>query len=189
MLAIKRPPNRACSPLLGLAFVTLIGCTTLPDVGPFAEATAELRSAVVGSGTTAESELRRMQGGQSYAEQFADQWKTRTQAMNGLVDYADSLQSIVKASSDAESNVGALADNVAQLATAAGIALPGAGAVAVASDMASFVYRQIALARAAQSLAGALETSQPAIEQIANKIALDLKVTQDIFRAASADIA
>ncbi len=59
MLAIKRPPIRAYPPLLGLVFVTLVGCTTLPDVGPFAEATAELRSAVVGSGQKARVEVEK----------------------------------------------------------------------------------------------------------------------------------
>jgi hypothetical protein len=108
--------------------------------------------------------------------------------MDGLVDYADALQSIVAAGRQGASSVGALADSVSQLAAAAGIVFPPAGAVVGATDVAKFVYAQIALVRAASALEEALAQSQPAVEQIAHIIAQDLNDLGDVFQAANAAI-
>jgi hypothetical protein len=66
--------------------------------------------------------------------------------------------------------------------------MPAAGSLSVATDTAKFVYQQIALARATNSLEKALAASQPAIEQIVVTIALDLKDAKEIFKAANVDI-
>ena len=173
----------SCLALLG-------ACTHLPDVGPFVQSTAEVRSAVITAGTVAIEELKYLpeDKGATYAEKLSAQWQSRVRAMDGLVDYADALQSIVAAGSQGASSVGALADSVGQLAAAAGIVFPGAGTAAVATDAAKFVYAQIALVRAASALEKALEQSQPAIGQIAHTIARDLDDLSAVFQAANAGI-
>jgi hypothetical protein len=171
----------SCLALLG-------ACTHLPDVGPFVQSTAEVRSAVITAGTVAIEELKYLPDGATYAEKLSAQWQSRVRAMDGLVDYADALQSIVAAGSQGASSVGALADSVGQLAAAAGIVFPGAGTAAVATDAAKFVYAQIALVRAARALEKALEQSQPAVEQIARTIARDLDDLSAVFQAANAGI-
>lgn len=174
--------------LLVGAFSALSGCTSLPSVNPFVDATAEMRSAVVSAGSATELELQQMEGGEEFTKNFQKQWESRVQAMNAMADYADSLQAIVAAGQQSENTVNALADNVTRLAKAAGIAMPAAGSLTLATDTAKFVYQQIALMRASHSLEKALASSQAAIEQIAVKMALDLKDAKDIFKAANADI-
>lgn len=169
----------SCLALLG-------ACTHLPDVRPFVQSTAEVRSAVITAGSVAVDELKSMPDGATYAEQLSAQWQSRVRAMDGLVDYADALQAIVAAGAQGASSVGALADSVGQLAAAAGIVFPPAGTIAVATDAAKFVYGQIALMRSARALEKALEQSQPAVEHIARTIAKDLADLSAIFQAANA---
>lgn len=185
-----KPRTRGRARLLCVCFSLLVlsGCASVPEVGPFAQATAEVRSAVVTAGATAEAELRRMEGGEQYADRLQAQWKTRVKAVGALVDYTDSLQSIVEAGQQGGDTADALADSVTRLAGAAGIALPAAGTVDVATDTARFVYQHIARMRAAKSLEASLEASQPAVEQIAQTIALDLRDAAGIFQAANQDL-
>jgi hypothetical protein len=171
----------SCLALLG-------ACTHLPDVGPFVQSTTEVRSAVITAGSVAVDELKSMPDGVTYAEKLSAQWQSRLRAMDGLIDYADALRSIVAAGEQGASSVGALADSVSQLAAAAGIVFPAAGTAAVATDAAKFVYAQIALMRSARALEKALEQSQPAVEQIAYTIARDLGDLSAIFQAANASI-
>jgi hypothetical protein len=114
----------------------LVSCTSLPDVGPFVEATTEVRSAVAQAGTTVEEELGRMNGGAESAEDLKTQWATRIEALNAMVDFSESLQSITSASRQGAQSVGALADGVTQLAGAAGIVVPASAAVGVAVEAA-----------------------------------------------------
>jgi hypothetical protein len=169
--------------------LALLGaCTNLPDVGPFVQSTAEVRSAVITAGTVAVEELKHMPDGTTYAERLSAQWQARLRAMDGLVDYADALQSIVASGRQGASSVGALADSVGQLAAVAGIVFPPAGAAQGVTDAAKFVYAQIALVRAASALEDALVQSQPAIEQIARTIAQDLDDLSAVFQLANAGI-
>jgi len=180
----RRLWHGCCVAVLGLA----AACATPPRVGPFVEATVEVRSAVVTAGSTVEAELKQMDAGENYAVRFHELWGTRVRAMDALVAYADSLQAIASAGEEGQEAVSAVADGVTQLAQAAGIALPAAGTVAVATDTAKFVYQQIALARSARSLEEALVRAQPAVEQIAVHIALDLAAAGEMFEAANTDV-
>src|SRR4029450_792578 len=71
----------SCLALLG-------ACTHLPDVGPFVQSTAEVRSAVITAGTVAIEELKYLpeDKGATYAEKLSAQWQSRVRAMDGLVD-------------------------------------------------------------------------------------------------------
>jgi hypothetical protein len=53
----------SCLALLG-------ACTHLPDVGPFVQSTAEVRSAVITAGSVAVDELKSMPDGATYAEKL-----------------------------------------------------------------------------------------------------------------------
>ena len=164
----------------------LTGCASLPDVGPFVDASNQLRSAVATSGATVQSELRLMPGGEAFADQLENQWQARDKAFAGLAAYASSLQGIVDAGNDGAASAQRVADSVAGLAGAAGVALPGSPeAIATATDIAKFLSVQIATARAAKSLEESLQAAQPAIEAISVRIAADLKDIEEIFIAAS----
>jgi hypothetical protein len=173
---------------VALSAIYLAGCTSLPDVGPFVESTAGVRSAVAQAGATVAEELKRMKGGEAYAEQLDEQWSTRIDALNAMVDYSESLQSIVSASRQGAQSVGALADSVTQLAGAAGIVVPASAGVGVAVDTAKTIYREIAVMRAAKSLEEALERSRRPVDDIAMKIGQDIADLKDIFQAANDSI-
>jgi len=126
--------------------------------------------------------------GDTLANQFADQWQTRDAALTAVSDYADSLAGIVAASNAARRNFEAVAENVKSLAVAAGIALPVSGAVGLVSDSVQFIYEQYARARAANSLEQALDAAQPAIEQIAARIAKDLRLSSQILTLANTEL-
>lgn len=174
--------------LMLLLIVGLTGCASLPDVGPFVDASNLLRSAVATSGTTVEAELRLMT--LTNATQFADRlkknWEARNQAFAAIAAYSSSLKSIVDAGNEGAASAQKVADSVSNLAQAAGVALPGSPeAVATATDILKFISAQIALARAAKSLEKAMGAAQPAVEGIAHLIAADLKNLEQIFIAAS----
>lgn len=169
-----------------LLFVGLTGCASLPNVGPFVDASNQLRSAVATSGTAVEVALRLMPDGTVSANQLKKEWEKRNQAFSGIADYANSLKAIVDAGNQGAASAQKVADSVAKLAKSAGVALPGSPeAVAVVTDIAKFISAQISLACAAKSLQQAMETAQPAVEAITHLIAADLENLEDIFIAAS----
>ena len=174
--------------LIALTALILASCTSLPDVGPFVEATTEVRSAVAQAGTTVEEELKRMNGGLESAAGLKKQWLSRIEAMDAMVDYSESLQSIVSASRQGAQSVGTLADGVTQLAGSAGIVVPGSAAVGVGVDTSKNIYREIAVMRAAKSLEEALERSRRPVDEIARKIGQDIADLKVIFQAASDSI-
>ncbi len=184
--------TKAFSVLCGLfrhfCVVTMLalgGCTTLPDIGPFVEATSELRNAVISAGSAVQTELSAMEKGNCYAEQFTQEWKPRVKAMTSLIDYADSLSGIVKSSEESGANFSALAENLKMLATTAGIVLPGCGIVDVVTDTGRFIYEQSHRAQAANSLEEALTVTQPAIEGIVAVIQKDLHDAMEILVIAN----
>jgi hypothetical protein len=184
--------------LFGLALVVTLssGCATLPNVSPFAEATVELRSAVITSGTAVEAELREnpveLREDRDLAEKlskradvFAKEWAVRVRAMDALVKYSESLVAIVEAGKGGEQSARAVADSVSNLAGALGIVIPAAGAVSVGTDAAVFIYGQIANIRASKSLEEALVQAQPAIDHLVANLSKDLKQIDEILQAAN----
>jgi hypothetical protein len=183
-------PSPGCILALCLYILIAAGCTSLPDAGPFVDASTQLRSGIASSGAVVESELRRMESpsGKAFADKLAKDWAARVALGDALVRYADSLQAITKAGGEGRESAQALADSATTLASAAGIALPGAAAVGVAVDSARFIYGQIALARAARSLEEALVLAAPAVDETAAIIANNLQLAEDVLVLASADL-
>src|SRR5262245_10686356 len=105
--------------------VGLTGCASLPNVGPFVDASNQLRSAVATSGTVVEGELRLMPAGTDFANKLEKEWEARNQAFSGIAAYANSLKAIVDAGNQGAASAQKVADSVANLAKSAGVALPG----------------------------------------------------------------
>lgn len=159
------------------------GCASLPNVGPFVEASNQLRSAVSTSGATVVAELRLIPNGVGSADRLQKQWESRNKAFEGVAVYANSLQSIVEAGNQGAKSAEKVADSITKLAGAAGVAMPGSPeAVGVVTDIGKYIYAQIALARAAKSLQKSMETAQPAVEAICKLMVADLA---DVLRAAA----
>jgi hypothetical protein len=179
------PSIRPRLPLVAATLLLASGCTQLPDVTPFATATADMAAAVRTAGPAVASEVERMEHGQAAAKTLSQSWAARDAAMAAVVSYSDSLVSIVNAAHDKGEAVGKLAEKLGGLATAAGLPLPGASAaLGVVTDAAKFVWAQIELARGAASLEEALAAAQPAIDRIADKLGDDFKDLDVALRAA-----
>ncbi|MBY0111249.1 MAG: hypothetical protein K2Y21_00400 [Phycisphaerales bacterium] len=166
----------SCLSLLAVLCLTLapIGCTALPDVTPFATSSREFASAVKVAGKQVREDLQSEPSLAQHASTFATSWDERNRAMNGMIQYSESLVAIVQATKDARTQAKALGDKLEVLAGAAGIVNPAAGAgVAVGIDVASFVYGQIALVRGAASLEEAMTRAQPVVDKIAEIITQD----------------
>ena len=164
-----------------------VSCTTLPNVGPFVDATYELKSAVAESGLTVANELQYIDdGGTQYAVDLTEAWKERNHAFTAIAAYADSLQAIVASGQKGNEAAGELADSVKGLSEAAGIALPGSpAALAVATDAIKLIVENINKARAAKSLADAMVKANPAVEETVRLIRADLKDLDGLFRLAN----
>ncbi|MHC4534549.1 MAG: hypothetical protein ACYS6K_11410 [Planctomycetota bacterium] len=166
--------------------ITATGCTSLPDIGPFTDATHQLKVAVAQSGSTVSDELRYTEGGNQTADKLDEAWKERNQAFEAIAAYSDSLEAIVSAGNEGAQTAGELADSIQEFADAAGIVIPASpAAIKVASDSIKFLAQQIANTRAAKSLEEAMVKAQPAVEQIVKLIVEDLEDIDGIFRAAN----
>lgn len=143
-----------------------------------------LRSALAETGQQAVARMRAQTDTAAFAnspgypalvDQLDEAWKARLAAATAIVTYAEALEAVTDAGKSGSEAVEAVVNGVKGLAEAAGLALPGAGAAAgVATDVAKFVYAQIALARAADTLAEALERAQPAVARIAQILRQDI---------------
>jgi hypothetical protein len=172
--------------ILPFLLLGLSGCASLPSLGPFVDASNQLRAAVATSGTTVEAELRLMDGGTGFADQLKKEWEARNEAFAGIAAYSSSLKAIVDAGNEGAASAQKVADSVSGLAKAAGVVLPGSPeAIAVATDIGKFLGSQIALIRGRKSLKDAMETAQPAVEAIAKLIGSDLKDLEELFIAAA----
>jgi len=173
--------------LILLFTVAAVSCTSLPDIGPFVNATYELKSAVAESGSTVASELWYINdGGTTFANDLTQAWKARNHAFTAIAAYADSLQEIVNSGQKGADAAGELADSVKGLAEAAGVALPGSpAAVAVATDAIKLIVENINKARAAKSLADAMVKADPAVEEIVRLITADFKELDELFLLAN----
>jgi hypothetical protein len=177
---------RTMQAMLLMLVVTATGCTSLPDVGPFADATHQLKAAVAQSGSTVSDELRYTEGGKETAEQLDQAWKARNQAFEAIAAYSDSLEAIVSSGNQGAQAAGELADSIQEFAEAAGIAIPASpAAIQVASDSIKLLVKYIAITRAAKSLEEAMVKTQPAVEQIVKLIVEDLEDIDGIFLAAN----
>ncbi len=170
-----------------VVLLALAGCGALPDATPLVESAWSIQTAVSSAGSAVEAELRRYEEDAAAAEQFAEVWAARTEAVKGVAEYAAAIQSIVEASGETRACIGLLADGVASLAGAAGIALPPAGIVAVTTEVAGIVLQQVNRIRAANSLEEAMGPAQEAVDFICGRIAADLRTAEEIVQLVEAD--
>ncbi|MHC4105203.1 MAG: hypothetical protein ACYSR9_09700 [Planctomycetota bacterium] len=172
--------------LLLMLVLIMTGCASLPDIGPFADATHQLKAAVAKSGSTVSDELRYTEGGKEAAEQLVEAWKARNQAFEAIAAYADSLEAIVSSGNQGAQTAGELADSIQEFANTVGIIIPATpAALNVANDSIKLLAKYIANTRAAKSLEDAMVQAQPAVEQIVKLIVEDLEDIDGIFRVAN----
>ena len=191
-----KPSIRGVAKLLLPAVLALLtGCATLPDITPYRDATLQLRSAVVAGGNAVQSGLE--SAAASYekedataakireeADKFSVEWQARIKGADALVAYSEAVTDIARSGTEGAASARLLADALTGLATGVGVVLPPAGTVATVTDVATFVYGHIAVARAAKSLDQALQSAQPVVDRAATVLSQDLQASLDILHAA-----
>jgi hypothetical protein len=181
--------------LLPALLALLTGCAALPDMTPYRDATLQLRSAVVAGGNAVQSGLdsaaASYEAGDPTAKQikaesdrFGAEWQARIEGADALVSYSEAVTDIVRSGTEGAASAHSLADALTGLATGVGVVLPPAGTVATVTDVATFVYGHIAVARAAKSLDQALQSAQPVVDRVATLLSQDLQSSLKILHAA-----
>lgn len=176
------PPIRRTLKSVPLIFAGLLAsCADLPDLSGYTAATQQVKQSVAAAGDAVGSEIRAfnttladddVRKGQLKAAitSFDDSWKITVGSLDAMVKYAESLEAISDAGNKGAESAGKLANSLEELA--AGIGLKPAGPiVGVTAETLAFIYGQIAKVRAAKSLATALDTSGPVIQQIGELVA------------------
>jgi hypothetical protein len=176
------------------ALVALVGCGTLPDAKPFADASATLAVAVKSSGRALTDSLREAGSAtppdekayQKLVDAFEQAWAGRVNAMQGVVEYSDAIADIIAAGKEGEETAKKVGSSLEALASAVGIPL-AQPAVGVASEVSQFLLKQINVVRASKKLEEALAQAQPAVDRIAAELASEtqkqLKPTlQDAYK-------
>lgn len=151
----------------------LLGGCQLPDLQPFAEATAQLHQGVTVSQKFFHQQVISVSPeARDQLTTFDVEWKKRIAAMEALVNYADTLAGIAEAGKSGKQNAQALGTALEPLFNTMGVSgLAGSEAFAVGSEL----YGLIAQAAAAHSLAQAVDRANPTIERVSDILYLDVE--------------
>jgi hypothetical protein len=162
---------RTTGRILLCASALLAGCRTAPDVAPFVDATTALHVVVASVGPGIAAGV----ADEDQRSRFARAWAARTAATQAMADYGSGLAEVVAAGrSGGESATRVLGQARTLLATV-GVAFPGTDAATEAvGRVAATLYQRLAEARAADTVAEAIEQSDPAIRELAAVLAQDL---------------
>ena len=151
------------------------GCTSLPDTSGFTVATIQVKQAVVTSGDVVEGELRSAINAQATTatdnsvKRFKLAWRATTGSLDGMVEYAQSLEQIVDAGNAGADSVKQVADSVKNLADAVKVdVVTGATrkVIELSAETVAFVYGEYSKHLAAQSLEEALDKFSPSMAKI-----------------------
>lgn len=173
----------------------LSACTSIPDIQPFADATANLATALnKGYGQT-ENQLATLQAENTELKvaagaklkELRDRWKPTKAAINALVAYTDSLAALAKAGKTGQEAANKLTDSFSGLYNAVGQLLPLPGlspGVQTAFQAIGAVNGVIARMRARRALKEAAEDAAPAVDTIARVLAANFAELENINAAA-----
>jgi hypothetical protein len=166
------------------------GCA-VSDVEPFADATVELRRAVIESGavtaeTMAAAEKTKPSGNEeSDAEKFVDIWQDRVKLVDVLLGYSDALAGVAAAGVEAGQTTEALGNSVMKLA---GI-VPGTGsAVEAGVQLGQILIRAGIQIKTHRDLGEAVGDAHPALTEVAKYLEADLNDLRILYVKASQDI-
>ncbi len=166
--------------------VAASGCVSLPDLAPFADATAEVHRGVQSGHDAARAELELLASLHpddpdytGFVERLSAAWKTRLAATDALVAYADSLAAIAEAGNKGAEDARSLAGSVDKLLSAVGstAVVPG-----TAVEIGAAAYGAIAKIRATKALKDALGIANPVVQDIGKILGKDLEKLADLMK-------
>ena len=175
-------------------FILALAACQVPDVGPFVDASQQVRSGILRSGDAVRLEIQAIESLPGYpkppegqprqSKAFDTLWKTRVQVGNAMVDYASSLHAIATAAESGRASGEKLASAVEALGKAAGFAPGATAATGIAADVVKMVSDQIALIRGTSAMQDSMEAADPAIQGIAAVLRQDLSDSDSILQLA-----
>jgi hypothetical protein len=158
------------------------------DVGPFVDASQQVRAGISGAGDAVRLELEAMEAPgakDAPSAKFAGVWKVRVQTAEAMVAYATSLKSITDAAGGGESSGEKLATSVQALGEAAGVFPGGRLATSAGADVLKLIVGQIAQIRGYSSLKDSLTAANPAVQGIAGLLRKDIVEADEIVQLAA----
>ncbi len=153
----------------------LTGCS-LPNLKPFADATAELHTAVLKTDSNVQKTLTEA-GAQNQAQKIGKELAVRIAAMKAIVNYTDSLANITEAGRTGSDNAGKLAGAVDGFLGALSAPPLPSNYVAIAKSL----YGIVANVRAARSFSQAVGKADPAIQAIAEILIADFDALESLL--------
>lgn len=189
-------------PLIKAKLVTIVvmcsllcACTSIPDIQPYADATANLATALNKGFAHTENQLSVLQAenpdleGQAKAtlDELRKRWKPSKEAINALVAYTDSLAALANAGKTGKEAANKLTSSFEGLynAVAQLVPIPGLPAgVATAFNTIGAVNGVIARMRAKKALKEAAEEAAPAVKTIADVLAANFQDLANLSAAA-----
>lgn len=179
-----------------LAALAVGGCVS-PNLEPFVEATATLRTSVKVGGDMVIAPLTNQSVWDSTekkyippgdpkhpAAQLANSWELREEAMDAVVVYSASLAAIGEASAKRQENAKEVVNSVKELASA----IPGVSTgSSAAGDLLIMGLETIIEVKAYHDMAKAVEAASPAIELVADVLKKDFRSLAKLFESAQID--
>lgn len=161
--------------LLVAAGVVLLASCALPDLKPFAESTARIHAAVLKTEVDLPA-LVRDAGKPDDAARLEAHLAVRTQALNGVLRYTESLAHIAAAGQSGASAAGKVGDSLNGLL---GV-LKAAPLSGEALSTVTLAYGYIAQVRAAGEFAKAVAQADPVVQTIAGILDKDFKALENL---------
>jgi hypothetical protein len=163
-------------PLLAAVFWS--GCK-LPNIGSFADTTANLSQSVKLGGGLAIDNLK----DEEKAKALRDSWQHRQQTMDAMVRYSGALVAISEASAKSRQNAAQVVGAVKDLAGA--IPYPGISTgVSKAGDLLVFVGQNIIEIKAYHDMGQAIESAHPFIAQVGEALQKDFEQLRIQFNSS-----
>lgn len=187
--------------IAGIILASLLSaCTSIPDVQPFANSTANLATALNKGFAQTENQLlalkaeydalkdpKKKQAVQTRLDELRKRLKPTKEAINALVAYTDSLAALAQAGKTGKEAAQKLTNSFEGLFNAVGqlLPLPGLPAgVKTAFDLITTANGAIANMRARHALKEAAEDAAPAVQVIAQVLAANFAELDNLSQAA-----
>jgi hypothetical protein len=195
MRAARSSGKASAIPIYVLGLTLIASCSALPEVKPFADATANLATAVSSAGTPVEQLIANSfdpdvpetkSAAAQRASAFKLEWERRCKVVDEFSRYADGLSAVVQAGNHGEAAAKQVTTQFKQLLDI--VRVPSAGlAVDAVATAAQKIYGEYAKHQAAKTLATQVNLNQPYVRELADSLDSDWQTLRDSFIDAAFD--
>jgi hypothetical protein len=181
---------RAKCLVICLTLSLLSACAELPDLKPFADATARMATAMQGGYTQTESLLVRTGVGDAKVGELRARWEPTRKAVNAMVAYSDALAALADAGTKGEESAGALISSLEGVRDAFGALVPGIPGGVPATIITAFqkINGVVARLRARKALKEIVTDADESLAAAATILSLNFRDLARINRAAGQEI-